>query len=236
MKLKHVAFAISLSALASSSYAAGFTGFGMDFQVQFKNTGGDSVKTRGYSDIEYTDTSSLSGEHDIIGAVGMNYGFALAKRWILQVGVEADLMKSDAHNMLDSVRVGTYSAQEFESLEQKQHYSIHLQPGYLLHAGTMIYAKLSYHQMKLDGTNGNRVTDVGVSDVTALPIGASFKGFGVGFGVQTLVARNVYAFAEVNHVRYGSEVLGVPTDPAAEGEWTAKPRTTSGSIGIGWRF
>lgn len=236
MKLKHLAFAISFSALASSSFAAGFTGFGMDVQVQFKNTSGDSEKTRTYPGVEYVDTSSLSGEHDIIGAVGMNYGFALAKRWVLQVGVEADLMKSDAHNMLDSVRVGTYSAQEFEKLEQEQHYSIHLQPGYLLHAGTMIYAKLSYHHMKLDGTNGSSVMNAGLSNVSSLPIGASFKGFGIGFGVQTLVTRNVYAFAEVNHVRYGSEVIGYPTDPAAVGAWTVKPRTTAGSIGIGWRF
>jgi len=236
MKLKHIAAAISFATLASSSFAAGFTGFGMEAELKFKSTGGDSSKTRSSSGIAYSDNTSLSGEHDVIGAIGVNYGFQLANRWILQVGAKGDLMNSDAHRASDSVRVGSYFAEEFENLEEKSSYSVYIQPGYLVHAGTMIYAKLAYHQMKLDGSNGSRTVDAGVSDGSSFGIGASFKGYGVGFGVQTLVTRNVYAFAEVNHVRYGSEVVGTPIDPSVEGAWSVKPRTTSGSIGIGWRF
>jgi len=236
MKLKHIAAAVAFTALASSSYAAGFVGFGMDAELQFKSTGGDSVKTNAFSGMEYSQNTSLSGEHEVIGALGVNYGFSLAPRWVLQVGAKADLMKTDVHNRVNGVRIGAYGATEFENLEEKSHYSVFVAPGYLIHAGTMIYAKFSYHQMKLDGSNGFTRVDVGINEAKSFGIGSSFKGFGVGVGVQTLVTKNLYAFAEVNHIRYGSEVVGAPVELAADGAWTVEPRTTSGSIGIGWRF
>lgn len=236
MKLKHIAAAVAFTALASSSYAAGFTGLGMDAELQFKSTGGDSVMTTVGNGITATKSGSLSGEHETVGALGLNFGFSMAPRWVLQVGAKADLMDTSVHGRLEESRVGTSSTTLFERLEESSHYSVFLQPGYLVHAGTLVYAKLSYHQMKLDGNVGARVTDIGGVGGASFSAGSTFKGFGIGFGVQTLLTKNVYAFAEMNHVRYGSEVLALVQSNVGASTWTAEPRTTSGSIGIGWRF
>jgi opacity protein-like surface antigen len=55
----------------------------------------------------------------------------------------------------------------------------------------------------------------------------NLNGVGVGFGLQTLVSKNIYVKAEAQHVMYSSE---------SSGGSTFKPSETLGTLGVGFRY
>ena len=236
MRLRHLYTSLAVASIASVAGAAEFTGFGIDAELQFKATGGDSIqRSAGYGTSVFS-SSSFGGEHAVAGAVGINYGLQVAPRWIVQLGIKADVTDNEAFSSSSTASTSYSTAHSWTKIDEKRHYSLYVQPGYLIHAGTMIYGKLSYHHMHVDGSNGVNAVVGGDRTSVGYPIGSNFKGFGVGFGLQALFSKNMYGYAEINHVRYGQQSIGVPADPGYIGSWDLKPRTTSGSLGIGWRF
>lgn len=237
MKLTRIAAAILAFGAVTTASAADFTGFGVALDVQFKSTGGtgnnSETNTAKGEPVSESAKFSIGGEQDVIGGININFGFAVTPQVVLQVGATADLGKTtilkESYSDIYSEFVESGSA----DLKEKNHYSLYLAPGYLITPKTMIYAKLAYHSMKGELSTNYSKTD---GDFESFKGRKSFKGYGLGVGIQTMMSDNIYAFAEVQRVQYGKETIKVEADATYSSSLEVKPRSTIGSIGVGYRF
>lgn len=97
----------------------------------------------------------------------------------------------------------------------KNHYSINFKPGFVVGSSTMVYALIGYNGMQGTANDRGRTST------------QSFNGMGAGFGVQTMVDKNVYVKAEAQQVTYSS---------STNSGLTYKPSETIGTIGLGYKF
>lgn len=220
MNFKKIAVIAALGAASSVAFAADHTGFSIGAEMQFKSTGGDlSYKDSGSGGYS---SGSLGGENNVIGAINASYGIAVAPKVILQVGATYDLNKTDIYK--DKYSDSTSSGST--KVDEKDHYSVYIAPGFLVAPSTLVYGKLAYHSMKaslnaydsLDGTlKGNK----------------TFTGYGYGAGIRTSFTSNIYAYAEVQRVQYESKTIA---SAGTTLKVSAEPTSTIGSIGVGYNF
>lgn len=229
MKFSKIAATLLSMSCVSGAIAADFTGFGLAADMQIKSTDGQAISTDTSGGEDFQQQISAGGEQDVVGGLGLNFGFAVAPRVVLQVGATADLGKTSIYevtqSLIDSAGVTTNSS---AFLKEKNHYSIHLSPGYLLTPKTMLYAKFAYHKMKLDWSDASS----GPGGTTQETLSNSFNGFGLGVGLQAMLTDHLYAYVEVQRVRYGRESLS----STATENFAIKPESSIGTIGIGYRF
>ncbi len=135
-----------------------------------------------------------------------NYGFALSDSFVLGVGATVGLGDLDA----GSTTVLGLPV----SLKSKNLYAINVEPGYLVSNTTVAYAKIAYQSMKGEV----QMTGGGTQD---------FHGTGYGLGVRTMLDKNLYLQFEASQVDYNAaSISGV----------SYRPKQTTASIGIGYRF
>lgn len=213
---------------ASGAIAADFTGLGFAADMQLKSTGGQTDYTDFSGGEDFRQKISTGGEQDVLGGLNLNFGFAIAPRVVLQVGATADLGKTDIYKTTQSLSDASGVTSTSATLKEKNHYSIYLAPGYLLTPKTMLYAKLAYHNMKLNWS----AMSSDASGTESEYFSNSFNGLGLGVGFQAMVTDNLYAYAEVQRVQYGRESLS----STATENFAVKPRSNIGALGIGYRF
>ncbi len=93
-------------------------------------------------------------------------------------------------------------------------YSLYAEPGRLLGQDTLLYGRLAYLGPGGEGPAGE-------------PNGDSLAGLGYGAGVRTLLGERLYLQVELMQ-------SGAAWRASSSG--VLRPATTSGSIGLGWRF
>jgi opacity protein-like surface antigen len=147
------------------------------------------------------------GQQSIVPSLEVGYMFGISKEFALGLTATYDLADTKAG-----------SADGF-NIKGKNHYSINLKPGYVIGNSTMAYVLLGYNATK--GT----ISSDGQS------ASSNFSGFGAGFGVQTLIDKNIYLKAEFQQITYSSKTF---TDGV--GSFNAKPSATVGTIGVGYKF
>jgi opacity protein-like surface antigen len=97
------------------------------------------------------------------------------------------------------------------SWKLKNHYSINLEPGCVISAGALAYAKVAYH-----GGKSNVLT-----------VNEKLSGWGYGFGAKFNVDKNLYLKIEAQKVNYESFAF-------TSNNITHK--LTLGTIGLGYKF
>lgn len=237
-----VGAALAVPAMAS---ATEFTGFGVAVDMQFKSTGGDSKWSESYVETggEYSGSESekmdLGGHQDVIAGVNAWYGFELTSCAVLQIGATADLGKTDMWKTRYSDRWPGGSYGDSGKLEESSHYSVYIAPGYLVTPKTMIYGKLAYHSMKLKAKGSSAYFDPDYDDGRGKSSNR-YKGWGIGAGISTMLNDNVFVYVEAQRVQYGSEKWYSYSEGGDGWSYnekaSVKPRSTIGSIGIGYNF
>jgi opacity protein-like surface antigen len=148
-------------------------------------------------------TNADLGQQTIVPAIEASYAYGLTNEISLGITGTYDLSNTQG---------GSSGANSFKG---KNHYSINFKPGYLVSPNTMLFGLVGYHSIR--GT----LTTASASNTQNL------NGVGVGFGLQTLVSKNIYVKAEAQHVMYSSESTGGST---------FKPNETLGTLGVGFRY
>lgn len=232
-----VAAALTVPAVASAN---DFSGFGISADLLLKSTGAE-VKTKyveSYGSSTYTDSmkEDEGGKQNVLAGLNVWYGFDITSCVVLQVGATADLGKHDVAKFRDS---DGYSAK----VEEKNHYSFYVAPGYLVTPKTLVYGKLAYHNTKLK-MDGN---DFGYYESDDINGSKRFNGWGLGGGISTMLTDNLFVYAEAQHVWYESKKIFSYSDSGGGGggstpTWSeheqvkAQPNSTIGVIGIGYNF
>jgi opacity protein-like surface antigen len=190
---------------------------------QSKNFAGPSIAIgAGYSSQTYTgklttaDENVLSidnGKNDFSSLIDLSYGVNLEKNFSLSIGGTYDLTKSKVKLVdLDGDNVST---------ELKDHYSIYIQPTYVINDNTGIFGKLNYNFAK----NVGKITG-GTETSTK-----NLEGWGYGLGIKTFLNANTFVQVEGNYVDYDTHSVTIDDNVIS-----VNPKVLSALISIGYKF
>lgn len=153
---------------------------------------------------------NAAGQSSVGAAVQAAFSYAATDSVLLSVGATYSLADIDALSFSSSSGSG--------SLKLRNAYSVYVEPGYLVADKTIAFARLSYEAATMRAE---------ASGSTALD--KDIGGTGLGFGLRTLVSKNLYLQAEARRVVYNSaRFAGDTTD--------FKTSMTVGSVGLGYKF
>jgi len=151
-------------------------------------------------------TSTL-GEASHQASLQAAYGLALGRRSVLGLGLTLGLGEQKG----GSLPLGG-SELSFRMLEM---YSLYAEPGHALGESSLLYGKLVYLGAR------------GEESYAGETFSKTFAGIGYGAGVRTLLGERLYLQVEFVHADYEWKT-------ARSGAF--RPVSTTGSIGLGWRF
>ena len=212
MTNKTIKICCTLALLASVATTPAFS--------QAKNFAGPSIAIGG-GYISQTATLKITdggdpfdnsiGQNNFSDLVDLSYGLEVDKSFILSVGATYDLTDSD----LDDVLIENFKT------KLQDHYSLYLQPTFLVNNNTGIFGKLSYNFAKYTGT----VIEDGRSASNDL------EGWGYGIGAKTFLTNSIYIQVEGNYVEYDtySAILDGTT-------FSGKPKVLSALMSVGYKF
>lgn len=149
------------------------------------------------------------GQQSIGASVQGAYGFALTDSFVLSVGVNYSLVDAKGYDFNGS---GISASDTL-----KNQYSLYLEPGYLVSEKTLAYGKVSFESAKFSEEQAGQTI-----------FNRDLNGMGYGFGIRTMLDKNLSLQAEVKNVRYGAETV-VSTAQF-------KTSATIGTIGLGYKF
>jgi hypothetical protein len=148
-------------------------------------------------------TSAELGQQSIVPSIEASYAYGLSDKISLGVTGTYDLSNTQGGSSTNN------------SFKGKNHYSINFKPGYIVSPNTMLYALIGYHSV-----DGN----LKAAGITS---SQGFNGIGAGFGLQTLVSKDIYIKAEAQHIMYSGENSGLTE---------FKPSKTTATLGIGFKY
>jgi len=149
------------------------------------------------------------GQNNFSALVDLSYGLEVDKSFILSVGATYDLTDSDVD--IDVIIKS----------KLQDHYSLYLQPTFLVNNNTGIFGKLSYNFAKYTGfvkADGRSASN-------------DLEGWGYGIGAKTFLTNSTYIQVEGNYVEYDtySTIFDGTT-------FSGKPKVLSALISAGYKF
>jgi opacity protein-like surface antigen len=151
--------------------------------------------------------TSTMGDADYNTSLQAAYGVPLGQRYLLGLGMTMGM---------GDMKAGTLSlAGNDLTFKLRNMYSLYAEPGYTLGDSTLLYGKVAYLGGRGEESYGGEI------------FGKTYAGLGLGAGVRTLLGERLYLQVELLYGDY---------------EWKSartgafRPASTTGSIGLGWRF
>ena len=202
---KIITLATVVAAFSTSAFAqvSNFTGYSAGVNLD-------------HTAVNYENSYSSGGNDNGFGqqSVGVSiqgaYGLALSNSVILSIGANYSLVDSKSYEASSGTGISITD-------KLKNQYSLYLEPGYLVSEKTLAYGKVSYESAK------------GTEDQTGqASISKDLHGMGYGFGIRTMLDKNLSLQAEIKSVKYGSESSSATSQ--------FKTSATVGTIGLGYKF
>jgi opacity protein-like surface antigen len=216
MKIKQLSFTVFSMVVFSASSATfaqseNFTGLSVG--ANFTQTAATHKRTEVST---YTDTYNYG---DTTSGVNLQaaYGIKAGDSMVINVG--------GTYSLNDYKAGGDSSSQNsYDSIgKDKKHYTLYIEPGFVLSDSTLAYGKLAYHNLthEVKATSSN----------TSLNESIKFSNIGFGAGVRTMLSKNTFLQAEMGLVNFTekSYALGRAT-------YKEQPKLTYGSLGVGYKF
>ena len=163
-----------------------------------------------------TGNGSGSGSAGKVTPVG---GFDIGYNFNPNIAIGATYIPVDAKIGTGSVDGGTVSG------KLKDHYTIYIEPAYVVNKDSSLYARIQYAHadLTLTGATGSN----------------KLEGYGVGVGLKTFLNANTFVRAEANYTEYDSiSGTNVTTSGGAATTTTVSgtPYLAQGIISIGYQF
>lgn len=206
MKKKLLALSLAMSATTAFAQASSFEGVSVGFGISAVGT---NTKVSDNEGAGFT-----LGKDTVVPSIDLSYTKAVDAKFLVGVGVTYDLSKTK------SGELGAYG--ETIGLEGKNHYSVYVQPQYLLNNSTAIFAKLGYHQMKGSITG----------DYAANFTSEKYNGVGYGVGIKSFIDKNLFVQVEGQIVDFKQKSFDYGDGYIV----SYKPKASAGIITIGYKF
>jgi len=168
--------------------------------------------------------SNTPGKSNFIPGADFNYGFATSNNTVLGLGVTYDFKKAKTGGLSFQNSAVTFNN------ELKNHYSIYVQPTYVINKDSAMFAKIGRHFAK---ANFSSNLDFGGDEfVTA---SKNVTGWGYGLGLKTFLTSNLFVQAEAGVVDY-EDFNFTADDDGDVYNVSIKPKTTNATISVGYKF
>ena len=198
---------LAIVAVSASSIALAqnknFTGFSAGVNANFADnkaefSGAGLVGKSNQSD----QNASLEGQ----------YGFGISDKFVVGLGLTYGIgeLKSGSFSPAAGVSI---------SSKLKDMYSISIEPGYVVSASTLAYAKVAFVNAKVEGTQ----TGAGGSSASG-----NLTGTGFGIGFRTMLTPKLYLQGEYVQTSFDKKNVGTGVDVKAD--------MGTASIGVGYNF
>ena len=219
------------SVALSGSYVGGSSEFKTG-EVFSEASGGDGVN------------SKLGDQTNVIPGVDLNYGFAMGNNFVLGIGATYDFSKTKTGGFTSNYFINDEDATFTIDSNLKDHYSLYIQPTYVINKDSAMFAKVGRHYAKSSvksagGFNLGGVT-VGLlgDDKT---VSKNIEGWGFGLGLKTFLTSNLFVQFEGGIVEYDKINLPFTLDVNSPGiildnTGSHKIKTTNAMVSLGYKF
>ena len=169
-------------------------------------------------------TSKLeTGKNDFKYLADLSYGFVANNNLVVSLGATYDFNDSEATFFSATDGVDTVSIKG----KLKDHYSLYIQPTYLLNNSTGIFAKVSYNYAK---------NSIKLAETTqSVTFSENLEGWGYGVGAKTFLNDNLYLQFEGSLVKYDKQSKSIVGE-LDDYKISAEPEVLSALISIGYKF
>jgi opacity protein-like surface antigen len=182
-----------------------------------------------------------------IPGIDLNYSFAMGNNFLLAVGATYDFGKVKSENIyneeLNIPRGDAVSVLIRSSLED--HYSVYVQPTYVINKDSAIFAKAGRHYAKSNSNVTYCQSSLDLKVISncwggyvleeRLNSKQNVSGWGYGLGFKTFITDRLFVQAEGSFVNYGAHYSD-DSDLISTIENTAKTKTNSATISVGYKF
>jgi opacity protein-like surface antigen len=202
---------------------------------QAKNFAGPSIAIgAGYNSLEtpvkiVEDTPSTltfgGSKQNFNYLADISYGIEMNKDFVISLGATYDFNKSESE-----ILSGTDENDDTATVKGKlkDHYSVYLQPTYLINSSTGIFAKASYNFAKASYTIALGADSLTISD--------DVNGWGYGLGIKSFINNNLFIQAEGSLTKYDKTSKNLEGDSGTIYDISSKPEVLSAIISIGYKF
>lgn len=155
----------------------------------------------------------------------ISYGIEINKDFVMSIGGTYDFSKSESE-----IISGTEDGESFSFKGKlKDHYSVYLQPTYLINSSTGVFAKGSYNFAKASYTITSGGDSASISD--------DVNGWGYGLGIKSFLNNNLFIQAEGSLTKYDkTSRTFVGQDTGILFNVSSEPDVLSAIISIGYKF
>jgi opacity protein-like surface antigen len=186
--------------------------------------------------------SKLGDQTNVIPGVDLNYGLAMGNNFVLGLGATYDFSKTKTGGFTSNYLINGEDATFTIDSNLKNHYSLYIQPTYVINKDSAMFAKVGRHYAKASVKSAGGFIYEGVSvgllgdDVTVIE---KIEGWGLGLGLKTFLTSNLFVQLEGGVVEY--DKINLPFRLSADGTLddntgSHKIKTTNATISVGYKF
>lgn len=197
--------------------------------------------------------SKLDDQTNVIPGVDLNYGFAMGNNFVLGLGATYDFSKTKTGGFTSNYQIKGEDATFTIDSNLKDHYSLYIQPTYVINKDSAMFAKVGRHYAKSSvksaggfvAQEGDTVVTVGLlgDDKT---VSKNIEGWGFGLGLKTFLTSNLFVQLEGGIVEYDKTNLPFRSVLAAQNDigydiyedntGSHKIKTTNAMVSLGYKF
>jgi opacity protein-like surface antigen len=217
------------------SQATNFTGPSLALTASYIDTTND-IETLVHVWSATRTTSTTLKKDNLIPGVDINYGFAMGNNLVIGLGATYDFSKTKSGKKSSNVSFGNSfeDATQTVGSELKDHYSLYIQPTYVINKDSAMFAKIGRHFAK---ANLSLLLEPS-SNTQSYSGSQNIEGWGYGLGFKNFLSNNLFVQAEAGIVDYEKRnffenhtTFGTPTPRAS-----IKPETINATISFGYKF
>jgi len=186
--------------------------------------------------------SKLGDQTNVIPGVDLNYGFAMGNNFVLGLGATYDFSKTKTGTFTSNSLINSEDATFSIDSNLKDHYSLYIQPTYVINKDSAMFAKVGRHYAK------SSVKSAGGFNYGGGPAGLlgddktvskNIEGWGFGLGLKTFLTSNLFVQFEGGIVEY--DKINLPFSLDADDTWddntgSHKIKTTNAMVSLGYKF
>ena len=219
------------SVALSGSYVGGSSEFKTG-EVFSEGSGGDGVN------------SKLGDQTNVIPGVDLNYGFAMGNNFVLGIGATYDFSKTKTGGFTSNYFINDEDATFTIDSNLKDHYSLYIQPTYVINKDSAMFAKVGRHyaQSSVKSAGGFNIEGVTVGllgdDKT---VSKNIEGWGFGLGLKTFLTSNLFVQFEGGIVEYDKinlpfSLVDFESGIVLDNTGSHKIKTTNAMVSLGYKF
>jgi opacity protein-like surface antigen len=171
---------------------------------------------------------TTTAKNNFIAGVDFNYGFAIENNFVIGLGATYDFSKTKTGKSTVSFFESEDEVTLTTNNELKNHYSLYVQPTYVINKNSAMFAKLAKHFAKASITESS----VDPSGNVILSTSENIEGWGYGLGLKTFLSNNIFVQAEAGIINY-EKYETTNTNP---GVTSFKPEIVNATISVGYKF